>query len=357
MNTRFSPLTYFQLLFALAFSASVKSMDSVPPFVDHPVVYPVAETVPVESWDDAADDPAIWVNRTQPELSRVLGTDKQAGLGVYDLDGNLLQFLGYGRLNNVDIREGFVTGYGPVTVAAATRRDDNTVVLFEIDESTGEVHAKTSDGVATGLREIYGTCMAATSDRIWVFVNDKDGHYQQWELAPGVHSLDAELVREFRLPSQPEGCVADDQTGWIYMGEEARGIWKLETDPAAGTDLQLVAEVGVESGLVADVEGLTIYATEERKYLIASSQGDFSYAVFDLNDKETYRGSFRIADRIDGSVDGSEETDGLDVVSAPLGDDYPRGLLVVQDGFNRLPVANQNFKYVSWQEIEMVLGL
>jgi len=27
-------------------------------------------------------------------------------------------------------------------------------------------------------------------------------------------------------------------------------------------------------------------------------------------------------------------------------------LLVVQDGFNRLPKANQNFKLVSWEQVD-----
>jgi 3-phytase len=44
-------------------------------------------------------------------------------------------------------------------------------------------------------------------------------------------------------------------------------------------------------------------------------------------------------------------------VSAPLGPDFPRGLLVVQDGCNALPGAPQNFKLVSWERIAVALGL
>ena len=51
-----------------------------------------------------------------------------------------------------------------------------------------------------------------------------------------------------------------------------------------------------------------------------------------------------------GTLDGVEDTDGLHVVSAPLGPRYPMGVLVVQDGVDLGPdgaKANQNFKLVS----------
>jgi 3-phytase len=38
-------------------------------------------------------------------------------------------------------------------------------------------------------------------------------------------------------------------------------------------------------------------------------------------------------------------------VSAPLGPDYPAGLLVVQDGRNLMPAQRQNFKFVSMQDV------
>ena len=61
-----------------------------------------------------------------------------------------------------------------------------------------------------------------------------------------------------------------------------------------------------------------------------------------------------------GAVDGAEDTDGLHVVSTPLGPRYPMGLLVVQDGINLAPdaaEANQNFKLVSWQDVLDALDL
>lgn len=55
-----------------------------------------------------------------------------------------------------------------------------------------------------------------------------------------------------------------------------------------------------------------------------------------------------------GSVDGARDTDGIAITSATI-DGHPKGLLVVQDGFNideDGSVANQNFKIVDWRVVE-----
>lgn len=71
------------------------------------------------------------------------------------------------------------------------------------------------------------------------------------------------------------------------------------------------------------------------------------------------RGTFRIAAG-GATLDGTQDTDGIDVVSAPLGPRYPHGLLVAQDGINTSPdgsTANQNFKLVSWRDVATRLAL
>ena len=91
---------------------------------------------------------------------------------------------------------------------------------------------------------------------------------------------------------------------------------------------------------------------------MASSQGNHTYVVYDRAPPHAYRGTFRIAG--EGSIDGTEETDGIDLVAAPVGPDYPAGLLVVQDGINRTSdasEANQNFKLVSWRDVLDALDL
>lgn len=74
------------LLTSLSFSASLAAKQ-VPSHNNHFTVKASAETKPVVSGDDAADDPAIWVNEKRPEKSKLITTNKKAGLVVYDLDG------------------------------------------------------------------------------------------------------------------------------------------------------------------------------------------------------------------------------------------------------------------------------
>lgn len=76
---------------------------------------------------DAADDPAIWVNPVDASKSLILGTDKQAGLYVYDLAGKPSQFLPVGRINNVDVRS-LETENGVRHIAAASNRTNLSLI-------------------------------------------------------------------------------------------------------------------------------------------------------------------------------------------------------------------------------------
>jgi 3-phytase len=163
------------------------------------------------------------------------------------------------------------------------------------------------------------------------------------------------IVREFRLASQPEGCVADDELGWLYVGEESVGFYRMAAAPESGTDRVLVDSVG-HGSLVADVEGMAIYRTAGSDgFLVVSSQGDDAYALYHRNPPNEYVGRFRI---VDGeAVDGVSETDGLEVTSMALPAPYEEGLLVVQDGSNTRPAQPQNFKLVPWREVRRALNL
>ena len=80
-------------------------------------VLAAAETPPVgTAARDAADDPAIWVDPRDRTRGVILGTDKQAGLYVYDLAGRQRQYLAGGRPNNVDLRDAFPTPKTLLTV-------------------------------------------------------------------------------------------------------------------------------------------------------------------------------------------------------------------------------------------------
>jgi 3-phytase len=320
-----------------------------------PIVRAAAETAPVSSFGDAADDAAIWVHPTDPARTLIIVTDKRRGLEVHALDGSLKQRLPVGRMNNVDLRDGFALGGHRVTVVAASDRDHDAIALFTISPDRPELN-DVADGLrTTGLTRIYGLCMFAdrVSDRLYVFVNDKDGRYQQHELLPTVNGrIATRVVREFRVPTRPEGCVADDELGWLYVGEESVGVHRIAAAADAPATFDRVDRVG-GGQLVAHVEGIAIYRPESGQgYLLVSSQGDDAYAVYRREPPNEFVGRFRIGD---GIVDGTSGTDGLEVASQPLPPPYDEGLLVVQDGLNTAPLARQNFKLIPWSAVRQVL--
>ena len=327
---------------------------------DAPAVTPVipmlpamVQTDPVPHLGDAADDPAIWVNPADPSSSRVLGTDKKGGLAVYDLSGKQLQYLPVGRLNNVDVRSGFALGSKRVDLAVASNRDHNSLHLFAIEPHSGEVSG--IGEIETPFNEIYGLCLF--KDRrgaIHAIANDKDGTFLQYRLDGSSGSPRGEQVREFKVDSQPEGCVADDRNQRLFVGEEDAAVWTLDlrSDAAA---LEKVIDVG--GPLHADVEGLAIYGGAASDYLVVSSQGNDSYLVLDARAPYAVRGAFRVGLNAERGIDGASETDGLEVTSANLGGVWGRGMLVVQDGRKRMPEGAQNYKYVPWTAVVEVLGL
>lgn len=328
-----------------------------------PYVLPSAQTDPVARSGDAADDPAIWIHPGDPTRSRILGTNKKQGLLSYDLQGRQMQLIESGRLNNVDVRQnlhiGPSTNETAVDLAVATQRDDNTLVVFEID---AQGQAREAARIATGLKDIYGMCLHRTPrGGLEAFVNDKSGRFEHIRITRQQQgseiSYAGERLRVFSTRSQPEGCVADDAQGRLFFGEEKRGIWTLSTATDRRESAQLI--LGVGPWLVADVEGLAIYrsANSQASYLIASSQGNNSYVVLDALPPHKVRGAFRIGINAQAGIDGASETDGLEVSPVHLSGAYDQGMLVVQDGYKRLPDGAQNFKYIAWRTIAQALGL
>ena len=319
-----------------------------------PVVKPAVQTDPVVSQGDAADDPAIWVHPTNPAMSRVLGTNKKNGLEVYDLQGRRVQHLPVGRLNNVDVRPGFSLGEHTVDLAVATHRDHNSLSVFSIDRATGEV--REAGEIATPVNDIYGLCLfKAPSGEIYSFANDKDGTFVQHRLFARNNKVEGELVRQFKVATQPEGCVADDQRQRLFLGEEDVAVWAVDARPDQPATLTNVIKVGEQ--MHDDIEGLALYQAEKGTYLVISSQGNDSYVVVDAEPPYALRGAFRVGINAEAGIDGTSETDGLDVTSANLGGPWHQGMLVVQDGRKRMPEQAQNYKYIPWADVAKALGL
>lgn len=308
------------------------------------------ETDPVPSDGDAADDPAIWVHPTNSSLSLILGTDKKSGLAVYDLSGKQLQFLPDGRLNNVDLRYRFPLGGQEVDLVTAGNRSDDSIAVYRVNAQTRRLENVSAPDFKVEI-DVYGSCMyhSPTDGKFYVFVNSKSGEVEQWELVENdAGKVEGQLVRSFDAGTQTEGCVADDETGDFYIGEEAKGIWKYGAEPGDGESRSMVDSTGEDGHLEADVEGLTIYyASNGNGYLIASSQGNDKFVVYERQGSNKYVMTFQIESS--NGIDAVTNTDGIDVIHLPLGSIFHQGVFVAQDGNN--DDGNQNYKLVPWQDI------
>lgn len=345
---------------ALACSAcaSVPPPGNSLPAIDIPAL---AETVPVgTARADAADDPAIWRNAADPAASLIVGTDKKAGLYVYGLDGRVRDFVAAGALNNVDLRDVRMADGSPRMLVAASDRTDLAeprIALFALDGASAKLTALGAEAflpAGHAPAEAYGFCMGgplAAGELARAYVVLKDGTVAESRLVERGGRIVPEHLRDVKFATQSEGCVVDDAARTLYVAEEDVGIWKVALDREALGATEF-ARVGPGDGLVADVEGLALArAPSGKAWLVASSQGDNAYAVFDPA-TGALAGRFRING---GAIDGTSDTDGIEVALGDFGPAFPEGLFVAQDGDNA-PEA-QNFKLLSWRAIRIALGL
>ncbi|MFB4262582.1 phytase [Nonomuraea sp. GTA35] len=361
------------------------------------------------------DDPAIWVHPTRPGRSIVITTAKEGGLYAYSLSGAQLQHLPAqpppgpehepGRLNNVDLVRGFRLSTGArVDLAVASDRGRDQLRVYAIDPAAAAagrppltditdpavpfVFNATQEEVDEA-RTAYGLAVSGT--RVVVSRRHQTTiGLLQLAAAPGgkvtyhrVRTLD--LPATFPLPDgttwvpcgepgelpQVEGMVVD--RGTLYAAQEDVGIWRLRADLTGRPVLMdKVREYGRQdtydpateecvpgqdrgfggSHLSADAEGLTIYEDGDDGYLLASSQGDDTFAVYDRDDND-HVAQFRVGPG--ARADGAEVSDGAMVTSASLGGAYPEGLLVVHDGADAPGDGDRevtNFKFVDWRKVE-----
>jgi 3-phytase len=313
------------------------------------------ETEPVRSSGDAADDPAIWRHPTDGAQSTIIGTDKKRGLMVYDLTGRTLQDLPDGDLVNVDLRHGFPLGGSPTAIVTSGDRSDDSMAIYAIDPSTRRLRnvAARHLGVDAG---VYGSCMyrSAVNGAYYVFITSKSGEVAQWRLREtGQGAVDAERVRGFDVGSQIEACVADDELGFLYIGEEQVGIWKYAAEPTGGNGRIRVDSTGPTGFLTPDVEGLTIFfGAAGTGYLIASTQGRDAFNVYRRESRNEYVATFTIEEG--NGIDRVTHSDGIDVLNANLGPGFPHGVFVTQDQKN--DGGRQNFKLVPWPAIEAAIS-
>lgn len=317
-----------------------------------------------------------------------------------------------GRFNNVDLLYGFRLSTGAkVDLAVVSDRGRDHVRFYAINPATGALGDITDPGVpyvfnstqqeVNDAETAYG--LATWQDRTGTYALVSRRHKTTLGLlkitATAGGKVGYSRVRTLDLPSaftlpdgsswtpcdepgvlpQVEGMVVDTDRDVLYAAQEDVGVWRLRADlTGAPVLMDKVKEFGRTdtydpateectpgpdrgfggTHLSADAEGLTIYYGDDGDgYLLASSQGDNTFAVYEREGGNDYIGQFRVGP---GRVDGAEVSDGAMVTSIGLGDRFSDGLLVVHDGVNTPGDGDREstgFKFVDWEEVADPLDL
>ena len=349
---------YFQLSIAVALGSLLLFSCESQPVHKFPEVNATVQTVAVNTQGDAADDPAVWYNAGNPAESRIIGTDKKAGLAIYNLSGQLINFAQVGKINNCDVAYGLTNSNDSTTIdlVGGSNRSNNSVSLYKYLPTESTIDTVALIHIPSQSIEIYGFCFYTTPNReLFSFSVGKDGLIEQNKITFDSTGISARRVWSYTLPGQCEGLVVDNENGILFVSEEDFGIYKFDLKQSSPVRTE-IASINSLEYLAADIEGLTLYYGSNGKgYLIASSQGNNSYALFDRQAPHAYLGSFRIV--AGANIDGTSETDGIDVTNLAKGESFPHGFFIALEGENLVKGAQiaQNFKLVPWEEISLTI--
>lgn len=309
---------------------------------------------------DAADDPALWLNSVHTDSSFILGSNKTYGLEVYGLDGTRLANYPTGKINNIDVANGVKLGDSLIAIVAGSNRDYDRIDIWSISKNARDFELISDTNMRTSLEGVYGFCLwnDTVEQSTYAFVNNKEGQVEQWRLLTDSLPVKMTLIRSFSAAGQVEGMVVDTENRLLYLGEEQGGVFAYALDDSTTNRFRIPLSGEENPDLAYDIEGLTIYTNDESKYLLTSSQGNNRYAIYDINRAYLYLGAFEVGQG--ASIDGAEETDGIDVYSGAFSSAYPEGVFVCQDGYNKDEKGqsvSQNFKVIDWRTIKKAMLL
>lgn len=338
---------------ALSFFASVTPPPGALSQIPNPA-RPTVETVAYADMSgDIADDMALWPHPNNPALSVVIGANKAengGGVAVFDMAGQILQFRKDGYIGNIDIRGDFSLGGRNIILVGANNRGNDTMTFWEYNQDTRSVTAPlaTQKTLATQSPN-YGFCFyrSAISGKMYAFVTPNgSGQVRQYEIFDNNGRIDATQVRTLNVSSITESCVADDERGILYIGQEDEAVWRYNAEPENGSTRIQVAGIGSGNPLTDDIEGMAIaYGPDNTGYLVVSSQGNSTFAIFDRGTNAFIR-SFSVPSN--GTIDAASSTDGLDINTKNFGPGFEKGVLVVHDE-NNSGGSTSNLKYIPLQ--------
>ncbi|GAA2096451.1 phytase [Actinomadura alba] len=326
-----------------------------------------------------------------------------------------------GRYNNVDIAYGVSLAGRKVDVAVVSDRYNDQIRFFVIDSAGTAARTPLTEVTAADQSFLFNPDREAVDEEhtayglsIWqpragetyavvtqegattiatariVETGGKLGYTDiQRRTMPGTFPLPDGTTwvpcEEPGVLPQFEGVTVDQASGVLYAAQEDVGLWRLQLPLGSGGQPKLldrVKDFGIHDVfdseteecqpvdpnakgyggnlLSADAEGVDIYyGPGSTGYVLVSSQGDDTFAVYERQGANHALGSFQVKG-VDG-VDDINGSDGLAVTNRPVGD-HRQGLLVTHDEPETGPDVDTdrdatNFSYVSWGSIARAMSL
>ncbi len=294
----------------------------------------IAATIVTEKTPHDTDDPAIWINKNNPEASIVFGTDKDevnGGVYAFNLDGKIIKEKSLTNIsypNNVDVAYGFKLNDSTITdIMVFSEREKHQIRLFSVPDMTPLDQGGFKvfeDETNIEMKRPMGVSFYKNPEtgHISVFVSRKNGptkgYLYQYELVSDSLGVKTNLLRRlgtFSGQKEIEAIAVDDESGFVYYSDEGVGIRKYYANPNKGN-----VEIALFGGehFKDDIEGIAIAKYQDRGYLIVSNQQAHTFNVFNLKTNAFIK-ELNL---------GTIETDGCDVTTRALGSKFPNGLFV-----------------------------
>uniref|UniRef100_UPI004049F278 phytase n=1 Tax=Fulvivirga sp. TaxID=1931237 RepID=UPI004049F278 len=308
------------------------------------------------------DDPAIWINKKDPSKSLIIGTDKGGdeglgGLYVYDLDGKIIKektVSGIQRPNNVDIAYGLKAGDKMLDIAVCTERYTNSIRIFSLPDMQPLDNGGIEVFEGEALRDPMGIALYTNpeTNEISAIIGRKSGPtdstylWQYGLTADSTGMVQVQLLRKFGAFSgikEIESIAVDNELGYVYYSDEGTGTHKYYAHPdSTGTELALFGSGDFKD----DNEGISIYKMDVGKgYILISDQQANRFNIYAREGSATNPHKHKLLGAVNTSTN---ESDGSDVTSIPLGTKFPQGLFVAMSD-------DKTFQLYSWSDIIQTL--
>jgi len=322
-------------------------------------ITPVKPVIVTDTVANDSDDPAIWIHPDDPLQSLILGTDKgnEQNIGaiyVFDLQGNIIAdktIPDIQRPNNVDVEYGFVMDDDTFDIAVFTERYAEAIRVVKVPEMElidgGGIKVFSGESGPEYINPM-GVALYKNPEtgEIYAMVGRKNGPPDNylWQYALNAEDgvVTGEKVRsfgQFSGQNEIEAIAVDDALGYVYYSDEGFGVRKYYAHPDSSN--QELALFGTE-GFQEDHEGISIYYENEQEgYILVSDQQDNSFRIFSRTGTAENPHQHQFIKEIKLST---VESDGSDVTSVPIGDQFPKGLFVAMSD-------DGTFHYYQWQDI------